>query len=199
LSDPKNPWTTRRSTTQYDNRWIRVVEHDVLNPKGQPGIYGTVHFKHLAIGIVPIHGDGKTTIVGQFRYPFGRYSWEIPEGGGALDLAPLESARRELLEETGLTASHWHEMLRMDLSNSVSDEQAICFLAWGLKQGEAQPEETEQLQILRLPFADALAMAWAGEITDSMSVAALLKVELMARRGELPAEVAALLATRAAR
>lgn len=198
MSETKNPWTTLASKPQYDNRWIRVVEHDVINPKGQPGIYGTVHFKHLAIGIVPIDADGSTYLVGQFRYPFGKYSWEIPEGGGPLDVAPLESARRELVEETGLAARVWAEVLRMDLSNSVSDEQAICYLAWGLTQGEARPEDTEQLQIRRLAFADALEMVWRGEVTDSMSVAALLKIELMARRGALPDEVAGLLARRAA-
>ncbi|MBM3597277.1 MAG: NUDIX hydrolase [Alphaproteobacteria bacterium] len=160
---------------------------------GKPGIYGTVHFKHLAIGVVPIDADGSTFLVGQFRFPFGKYSWEIPEGGGALDVAPLESAKRELIEETGLVAEHWRQFLRMDLSNSVSDEVAISFLAWNLAHGQAQPEETEQLQIRKLPFARALDMAWAGEITDSLSVASLLKVELMARRGELPAEVARLI------
>jgi len=193
LTESKNPWTALRATTKYDNNWIRVTEHDVINPMGKPGIYGTVHFKHLAIGVVPIDADGSTFLVGQFRFPFGKYSWEIPEGGGALDVAPLESAKRELIEETGLVAEHWRQFLRMDLSNSVSDEVAISFLAWNLAHGQAQPEETEQLQIRKLPFARALDMAWAGEITDSLSVASLLKVELMARRGELPAEVARLI------
>lgn len=194
MSETKNPWTTRGSKLHYDNRWIRVVEHDVLDPGGKPGIYGTVHFKNLAIGIVPIDTDGSTYLVGQFRYPFKKYSWEIPEGGGPRAAAPLDSAKRELVEETGLSAQGWAEVLRMDLSNSVSDEEAICFLAWDLTQGTARPEDTEQLQIKRLPFADALAMAWRGEITDSMSVAALLKIELMARRSELPAAVARLIA-----
>ncbi|MSP88587.1 MAG: NUDIX hydrolase [Alphaproteobacteria bacterium] len=192
MSDTKNPWTTRGAKLYYDNRWIRVIEHDVLDPSGKPGIYGTVHLKNLAIGIVPIDTDGSTYLVGQFRYPFEKYSWEIPEGGGPRDVTPLDSAQRELIEETGLAAGGWAEVLRMDLSNSVSDEEAICFLAWDLTQGTARPEDTEQLQIKRVPFADALAMAWRGEITDSMSVAALLKVELMARRGELPAAVARL-------
>lgn len=194
MSETKNPWTTRGSTLRYDNRWIRVVEHDVINPSGKPGIYGTVHYKNLAIGIVPIDADGSTYLVGQYRYPFKKYSWEIPEGGGPRDVKPLVSAKRELVEETGLAARAWAEVLRMDLSNSVSDEEAICYLAWDLTQGAARPEDTEQLQIKRLPFADALAMAWRGEITDSMSVAALLKIELMARRGELPTEAARLIA-----
>lgn len=194
MPETKNPWTTRGSKLHYDNRWIRVVEHDVINPSGKPGIYGTVHYKNLAIGIVPIDADGATYLVGQFRYPFKKYSWEIPEGGGPRDVAPLDSAKRELVEETGLAAGAWAEVLRMDLSNSVSDEEAICFLAWNLTQGTARPEDTEQLQIKRLPFAAALAMVWRGEITDSMSVAALLKIELMARRSELPPDAARLIA-----
>jgi len=193
--EPENPWTTLSSARHYDNPWITVTEHKVLNPSGNPGIYGTVHFKNLAIGVVPVDAEGCTYLVGQFRYPLGRYSWEIPEGGGRRDVPPRTSAERELLEEVGLVAAGWQEILRMDLSNSVTDEEAICYLAWDLEQREAEPEDTEQLQIRRLPLRQAIGMALAGEITDSMSVAALLRLEVMALTGALPAPLRSALST----
>jgi 8-oxo-dGTP pyrophosphatase MutT (NUDIX family) len=187
----KNPWTTLTAKPQYENPWIRVIEHDVLNPKGDPGIYGVVRFKNLAIGVLPIDADGCTVLVGQYRYPLDVYSWEIPEGGGARDVDPLESARRELVEETGLSAAKWHRFLEMHLSNSVSDEHAICYLAWDLTQGAAEPEDTEQLALRRVPFAEAVRMAMEGEITDAMAVASLLKAQLLLDRGLLPEELSA--------
>ncbi len=189
----KNPWTTLTAKPQYDNPWIRVVEHDVLKPNGSPGIYGVVRYKNLAIGVIPIHADGSTVLVGQYRYPLDVYSWEIPEGGGARSADPLDSAKRELVEETGLSAGKWLRFIDLHLSNSVSDEHAISFLAWDLTEGAAQPDDTELLQLRRVPFAEAVRMAMAGEITDAMAVAGLLKAQLLLDRGELPADLAALL------
>ena len=190
MPDPEgSPWTTLQSEPRYDNRWIRVVEHQVLTPSGTPGLYGTVHFKHLALGILPIDATGHTYLVGQYRYPLRAYSWEIPEGGGDPELSPLESAQRELAEETGLRAACWLEVARLHLSNSVSDERAVCYLAWDLRQGECAPDESEQLEVRRVPFSKALGMVWAGEITDVMSVATILRVALMVQRGEAPAPV----------
>lgn len=138
----RNPWTTLRVSEKYANPWITVEEHDVLTPKGKPGIYGVVRPRTLAIGVLPLDADGMTTLVGQYRYPIGRYTWEMPEGGGDKTVPAIESARRELLEETGLVASSWLEILRMDLSNALSDEHAIRFLAWDLEQRAPEPEET---------------------------------------------------------
>ncbi len=194
MSDPADsPWTTLRSGQQYENPWIRVVEHQVLTPGGRPGLYGTVHFKHLALGVLPIDAAGRTYLVGQYRYPLRAYSWEIPEGGGHHDVAPLESAQRELAEETGLRAAGWLEVAQLHLSNSVSDERAVCYLAWDLHQGESAPDDCERLEVRRLPFYDALDMVWAGEITDAMSVATILRVALMVQRGEVPDPVMAAL------
>lgn len=181
-----NPWVTLSSRQVYDNPWIGVAEHQVLTPARTPGIYGTVHLKNLALGVVPVDHAGHTWLVGQWRYPLGRYSWEIPEGGGAHDVEPRDSAARELREETGLEAHHWLEIQRLDLSNSVTDERAVLFLAWGLRQGDAQPDEDERLEIRRVALSEAFRMVAEGEITDAMSVAALQRLRIMAACGELP-------------
>lgn len=175
----ENPWKKIESREIYDNPWINLTEFRVLNPAGKPGIYGKVHFKNLAIGIVAIDSSDQIVLVGQYRFPIDKYSWELPEGGGALGTDPLDSAKRELLEETGLVAENWSEILRMHLSNSVSDELAIIYLAESLTQHEAQPEETEQLEIKKIPFEEAFEMVMKGEITDSMSVAAILKMKCL--------------------
>jgi 8-oxo-dGTP pyrophosphatase MutT (NUDIX family) len=185
MNEAHNPWTILNQRTIYDNKWIGLIEYDVLNPSGGKGIYGKVRYKNLAIGILPLDEKGNTWLVGQYRFVLDAYSWEIPEGGGDPALPPVESARRELLEETGLVAAEWLPLMEMHLSNSVSDERAYMFLARGLEQREAEPEETEQLVVRKLPFEEAYRMVERGEITDSMSVASILKVKLMLVQGQL--------------
>ena len=143
--------------------------------------------------MVPIDENGNVILVGQYRFPLATDSWELPEGGGQKDIPVIESAQRELREECGLLAGSWAEILKMDLSNSVTDEQSVLFLAWELSETPSQPDDTEQLQIMRLPFWDAVDRVKHGEISDSMSAAALLRVALMALQGELPRPVAKLL------
>lgn len=185
MNEHINPWKVLGEKKMYDNPWISLTEYDVLNPSGGKGIYGKVHFKNLAIGVLPLDAQLNTWLVGQYRFPLNQYSWEIPEGGGSMGVEPLESARRELLEETGLVAAEWSPLIEMHLSNSVSDEHAIIFLARNLKQQEAEPEETEQLQIKKVSFEEAFQMVEKGMITDSMSVAAILKVKLMIADGRI--------------
>lgn len=185
MNEHINPWKVLGEKKMYDNPWISLTEYDVLNPSGGKGIYGKVHFKNLAIGILPLDDELNTWLVGQYRFPLNQYSWEIPEGGGGREVEPLESARRELQEETGLVAAEWSPLIEMHLSNSVSDEHAIIFLARNLKQQEAAPEETEQLQVKKVSFEEAWQMVEKGMITDSMSVAAILKVKLMIADGRI--------------
>lgn len=183
--EQENPWQTLSSELKYDNNWISVTEHQVINPSGGLGIYGDVHFKNLAIGILPLDKDYNTWLVGQYRYPLKAYSWEIPEGGGPLVADPLDSAKRELLEETGLSARNWIEIQRLHLSNSVSDELSILYVAKDLIEGIAMPEETEQLVVKKLPFEEVYQMVLNGAITDAMSVACILKAKLMLLNGNL--------------
>jgi 8-oxo-dGTP pyrophosphatase MutT (NUDIX family) len=180
-----NPWKITSEKEVYDNPWINLTEYQVINPSGNPGIYGKIHFKNIAIGVIPLDADLNTYLVGQYRFTINQYSWEIPEGGGPLGTEPLDSAKRELLEETGLKASEWTEIQRMHLSNSVSDELSIIYLARGLEQFEAEPEDTEQLIVNKVPLEEVYKMICNGEITDSAAVAGILKVKLMLLEGKL--------------
>ncbi len=171
----KNPWQTLRIDTVYENLWIKVDKHEVINPAGNLGIYGKVHFKNRALAIIPIDEEGNTWIVGQYRYPLEEYSWEIPMGGGLIELDQLESAKRELKEETGLTAEKWTEIMKIHTSNSVTDEVGYVYLAEDLTQGQTEFEETEILQIKKLSFSEVLEMVMSGAITDGLSIAGILK------------------------
>lgn len=174
----ENPWKTLSSKTVYRNPWIVVDEHQVLTPAGKPGIYGVVRFVHHAIAIVPLDEHNNTWLIGQWRYPLKEYSWEVPEGGGKKTQTPLESAQRELLEEAGLTAGKWTMIQRLHLSNSATDEVAYIFIAQDLTTGKAEPEETEALQIKKLPFNEVYQMVLRNEITDALSVAAILRTKI---------------------
>ncbi|MEM8771198.1 MAG: NUDIX hydrolase [Pseudomonadota bacterium] len=194
------PWTVKSERSVFDNAWIGVEHHDVLHPDGTPGAYGVVKFKNLAVGILPVSREGDVWLVGQHRYPHDKYSWELPEGGGPLDVEPLASAKRELAEETGLTANEWAPLIEFDISNSVTDERAVCFLAWDLREGEANPEPSESLTLKRVKFEALLEMVMCGEITDSLTVAMTLKAHLLALQGGAPALISeALRAGRALR
>lgn len=172
----QNPWKTLSNTSVYNNPWIEVSHRDVITPTGTEGIYGAVHFKNLAIGIIPIDEIGYTWLIGQYRYTLDEYSWEIPMGGSLRDQPPLVGAQRELKEETGMTANTWTEVLRIHTSNSVTDEEGFVFLAEGLTEGETEWDETEQLKVWRLPFQEALRLCDNGKITDAISLAGLYKV-----------------------
>jgi 8-oxo-dGTP pyrophosphatase MutT (NUDIX family) len=175
-----NPWRTIASEQVYDNPWITVREDRVIRPDGEPGIYGVVHFKNIAVGVLAVEED-HLYLVGQYRYALEKYSWEIPEGGCPEGEEPLRAARRELREETGLEAKRWRLLGEAYLSNSVADEYAVWFLATGLVPGERQPEGTERLDVRRVPLHEALEMALNAEITDALSLVAILSYVLKRR------------------
>lgn len=190
-----NPWRLLRARTVFDNPWITVVAQDVTDPVGAPGVYGLVRFKKLAVGVLPIDAQGLVHLVGQWRVPLARYSWEMPEGGCEVGEDPAEAVRRELEEEAGLMAETLMPILELDLSNSVTDERAICYLATGLSEGVRAPEPVEVLANRTAPFADVLADAVAGRIRDAMTVATVLRAYHMAKTGALdPALASAMLA-----
>jgi 8-oxo-dGTP pyrophosphatase MutT (NUDIX family) len=170
------PWQTLSTQLEFENPWFRITTHDTIAPDGQRPRYGKISFKNKAVAIIPLDEQDHTWLVGQWRYPLNEYSWELPMGGSPLGVNLLDSARRELREETGLQAQRWELLMKLHTSNSVTDEEGYVFLAQGLSAGAPEFDDTEELEIKRLPFADALAMVMDGRITDAISVAGILKL-----------------------
>lgn len=185
MNEQHNPWQVVDQQEIYSNNWITLTHYNVINPSGGRGIYGKVHFKNIAVGVLPLDPQMNTYIVGQFRFVLDQFSWEIPEGGCPLHEDPLDAAKRELLEETGLKAERWTRLFDLHLSNSVCDEACVVYVATGLTQHESTPEETEQLAIKKIPFDTLYQMVQSGKITDSITVAAVLRVKLMLLEGTL--------------
>jgi 8-oxo-dGTP pyrophosphatase MutT (NUDIX family) len=176
----RNPWRTLSSRTLYRNPWLTLREDKVIRPDGAEGIYSVVEVQP-SCGIVAINDENKIALVGQWRYVHNRYSLEIPTGGSEQDETPLDAAKRELLEETGLTARDWTALGTIDNSNGATTDVAHLFLARNLTTGPAVPQGDEQIELRWMSFADAVLSVMNGEITESVSVAAILKVELLGR------------------
>jgi 8-oxo-dGTP pyrophosphatase MutT (NUDIX family) len=174
MNVPSDPWIRRSRRTVYENDWIQVHHDEVTRPDGSAGIYGVVHFRTRATGAVVVDAEGRVLLVGQHRYTLGRYSWELPEGGAPFDEDPMDGAKREVAEETGYTARSWRELMRFTLSNSVTDEEGVLFVASDIEPGPASPDPTEELQIRWVSLPDALAMVRSGEIGDVMTQVGLL-------------------------
>ncbi len=181
-----DPWLTKNVSQPFANDWFRLDAHNVVHPGGADGTYTVIRIRRVAVGVLPIDADGHVHLVGQWRFPLGRYSWEMPEGGAEPGEPPIACAARELAEETGLRAASLQPILEMDLSNSLTDERAVIFLATELTAGEATPEATEVLQRRTAAFTDVLARVADGRIRDAMTVAAVLRAHHMAVTGQLP-------------
>jgi len=192
MTQPPKPWRIKSARTIYNNKWVMLREYQTVAPTGADAVYGLVHIHNLALGVLPIDETGNTILIGQQRFPFGRYTWELPEGGGPQDLPPLAGAQRELSEEAGLKAAHWLPLLAdVHLSNSITDERAFAFIAWELSPDHTfAKDSSEELSVRRVPFAEALKMAVSGEITDGFSLVMLLKADHLLRNGALPPELA---------
>lgn len=194
---PARPaWKSDGETTEFENPWMRITSHPATAPTGAPATYVVMRPKNLAAGVLPVHADGTVTLVGQARFPLANYSWEMPEGGAPYDEDPLEGAKRELAEEAGLAAKTWREVLRMELSNSVTDERAIAWLAWDLSEVETAPDPTEVIALVRVPFMALMREIDRGAVRDAFTVATALRAYHMAREALLPGWLAHAMLTR---
>ncbi len=185
IDDALSPWKILSSEVKYDNPWILVREHQVVNPSGNEGIYGVVEFKNKAIAIIPLDDEGNTWIVGQFRFPMNTYEWEVPEGGSPMHERPEDTAARELLEETGLRANSFTLIGEFQLSNSTTNEVAFAYVARGISVGESDPDEDEVLRVRKIPFRELVELVMDGKIKDCLSVASILKLNALLNSGQL--------------
>lgn len=185
-----NPWIDKGATRPFENDWFAIDSHEVIHPDGASGFYTVVRPKKLAVGVLPIDDEGRVHLVGQWRFAVGRYSWEMPAGGAEPGEPALDCARRELEEEAGVVAARLEPILSLDLSNSITDEAGVIFLATGLRPGQASPDGTEVLKRRAAPFMEVLARVADGRIRDGLTVAAVLRAHHMAVSGQLPAELA---------
>ena len=169
------PWTRHSRRVAYENPWITVWHDEVTRPDGAPGIYGVVHFANLAVGVLALDERTGSCSSASIATPSTPTRGRSPRAASR-PASPLEGARRELREETGIEAATWRELARSHLSNSVSDELAVLFLATGLTPGVATPDGTEALEVRWLPFDEVLAMTLDGRITDALTVMAVQRV-----------------------
>ena len=176
-----NPWKRIDSKTIYQNPWLRLREDNVLRPDGKPGIYSVLEIG-TSVGIVAINNRDEIILVGQWRYVHNKFSWEIPTGGIKEESeTPLEVAQRELREETGIIANNWLSMGSIENSNGATDDIAYLYYASDLSSTEQALEPTEDIITKWIKFEKALEMVKKGEITESCSVASILKVKLFHR------------------
>lgn len=193
---PEQPkWQSHGETVLMENPWMRVTRHPATAPTGLEADYWVVRPKNIGTGVLPLHDDGTVSLVGQHRFALMRYSWEMPEGGAPSGEDPLEAIRRELKEEAGLLAQHWLAALDMDLSNSITDERAMCWLAWGLQETEVEPDPTEVFARARVPFMALLDECGRGAVRDSLTVATVYRAyhlahQSLAGSGDIPRELA---------
>lgn len=185
MRERKPSWKTLKSEVKYETPWIKVVHNDVITPANTEGIYGCVHFQNIAIGVLALDTDFNTFIVQQYRYPLKKYTWEIPEGGCPLNADPLKTAKKELKEETGIIAKNWKLIQELDLSNSATDEISYTYLATDLEFTNMELEDTEDIIVKKLPFADFFEMIEKGKIRDAISVSAGYKVKMMLLNNEI--------------
>jgi 8-oxo-dGTP pyrophosphatase MutT (NUDIX family) len=189
-SDRPPPWRSAGESVLFDNPWMRLTRHPATAPTGLACDYVVMRPRNLSVGVLPVHADGTVTLVGQQRFALMNWSWEMPEGGAPFDEDPLAGARRELAEEAGLAAACWREALRAEMSNSITDERAIAWIAWDLAPAPSEPDPTEVIRIARVPFGDLLREIGRGAVRDMFTVATTLRAYHMAREGDLPPELA---------
>lgn len=181
----ENPWVIKSQDVKYENNWIRVWEYEVVTPANKDGIYGVVETKQRGNAIIPMDVEGNTWLVGEYNFVLNDYKWNIPQGGTPLgEKTPLEAAREELQQETGITAEKWTKIMDLHPDYGILRSEVNVFLARDLSFGEAD-YSTEQLKVHKLPFKDVVTMVRLGEITSGIAVSAILRLNDMLQNGEI--------------
>ena len=190
------PWRDLGYRVVHETDWLALTEHQAIAPSGREATYGVLRFKNIATGVLPVHPDGTVTLVGQARFARSNYSWEMPEGGAPSGEDPFEAAKRELAEEAGLAAGNWALALKVEVSNSITDEIGLTWIAWDLTPVPREPDPTEVFRVVRVPFTTLLQEIERGAILDSFTVATAYRAYHMAREGLLPGWLAHAMLTR---
>ena len=172
---------TLESREVYRGRILRVREDRVLLPNGQEAQREIVEHPG-GVGILALDADGCAVMVRQYRYAFGQTLLEIPAGKREKGEQPDETARRELQEEVGATAREWQSLGEVIASPGCYGETLYLYLAQELTFGATHPDEDEFLDVLRMPFDQAVEQCMRGELTDAKTVAALLKAKILLKR-----------------
>jgi ADP-ribose pyrophosphatase len=167
------PWTTLSTRPIYSNRWLSLREDLVELPDKRTTIYGVVTCGQC-VGLLPFLDPDTVLLIRQYRYVLRRVTWEMPTGGVHAGEAIEQAARRELAEETGYRAGRLVPVSTYHTSKSVVDETAHLFLAEELGRVETVRDETEFIEVRPFPFPEVLQMVLAGEITDGMTIIAVL-------------------------
>ena len=183
-------WRSDGTEVLFDSPWLSLTRHPATAPTGHAADYAVVRFKNVGTGVLRVHDDGTVVLVGQQRFALANYSWEMPEGGAPLDEDPFDGVRRELAEEAGLEAAHWAPALTVEMSNSITDEIGMSWIAWGLSPAPVAPDPTEIIAVVRVPFLDLLDEIGRGTVRDSLTVATAYKAYHMAQNGALPPALA---------
>ncbi len=172
----RSPWKKISSTEKYKNAWIRVREDKVIRPDGKKGIYGVVELGSSA-GVVAVTARNEVYLIKEHRYPLQAFTIEIPRGAGPKKEPALHVAKRELMEEAGVTAKNWKSLGFINTSPGIIAEKAQIFLARNIKKTDPKPEGDEYQQVIKLPFSKALSWITSNRINDGITIAALIRAK----------------------
>ncbi|WP_422003180.1 NUDIX domain-containing protein [Reyranella sp.] len=191
--DVANPWRVEGTASAFDCRYFEVRQ-DTVSLAGRPSqTYSSIRVRYFGVCALPVDGQGRVALIGQYRYVLDRFTWEVPGGGAAAGSDPLVTARMELEEETGWRARQWLKLVEAAVSPGTSSEVTPAYVAWDLEETRPADNEDELLSRRWVPFREAVDMALLGQIGNLPGVAAILALETRFRRGDLPESLARLL------
>lgn len=175
LPQGSNPYSVLSSELIHQRPYVRFYK-DMVHVREVDKDYSYMAVDD-SVGIVALNGKGEVVLVGQWRYPIKEYHWEIPAGMSEAGESPLENAKRELMEEAGVSAAKWTVLGSYQMDASKMRQQNTLFLAEDLTVGDNAPMEDEKIERLWLPLDEAIRLVEAGEIRDGLTVIGLLKVQ----------------------